>query len=155
MLYWEYKSVKPGTSVWEEGLLEALQPLSCLTINNQCKQTRSWPAEDHFCRGKCSELGHQHTPHAGTFPPDELSVVVSSLRQQLDFPPVQELVQGGERVLGDGAFIRIAPHLQPHQSHADVQGPVELRAARRPAKTVNRKVGRFLKLWLKLRFMWS
>lgn len=54
MLHWEYKSVKPGTSVWEQGLLEALQPLSCLTINNQCKQTRSWRS---FLQGKLLRAG--------------------------------------------------------------------------------------------------
>lgn len=48
------------------------------------------------------------------------------LRQQLYFPPVQELVQRGEGILRDGTFVGVAPHLQAHQGHADVQGPVEL-----------------------------
>lgn len=48
------------------------------------------------------------------------------LRQQLYFPPVQELVQCGEGILRDGTFVRVAPHLKAHQGHADVQGPVEL-----------------------------
>lgn len=52
--------------------------------------------------------------------PDELSVVVGLLGQQLDLPPVQELVQGGEGVLGDGGLIRVAPHLQAYQGHTDV-----------------------------------
>jgi len=51
---------------------------------------------------------------------------VRFLGQQFDFPPIEELVQGGEGILGDGTFIRVTPHLQTHQSHPDVQGPVEL-----------------------------
>lgn len=35
-------------------------------------------------------------------------------------------MQGGEGILGDGTFIRVAPHLQTHKGHPDVQGPVEL-----------------------------
>lgn len=60
-------------------------------------------------------------------PPDELSVVVRLLGQQLDFPPVQELVQRGKGILRDGAFVSVTPHLQAHQGHTDVQGPVELK----------------------------
>ena len=52
------------------------------------------------------------------------------LGQQFDFPPIQELVQGVEGILGDGAFIRVTPHLQTHQGHPDVQGSVELLAGR-------------------------
>lgn len=48
------------------------------------------------------------------------------LGQQLHLPPVQELVQGGEGVLGDGTLVHITPHLQAHQGHTDVQSPVEL-----------------------------
>lgn len=51
------------------------------------------------------------------------------LGQQLHFPPVKELVQGGEGILGDGTFIRVTPHLQTHQGHPDVQGPVKLKRA--------------------------
>lgn len=50
--------------------------------------------------------------------------------QQFNFPPIQELVQGGEGILGDGTFVRVTPHLQTHQSHADVQGSVELLMSR-------------------------
>lgn len=49
------------------------------------------------------------------------------LRQQLNFPPVKELMQGGERVLGNGALVHITPYLQAHQGHSDIQSPVELR----------------------------
>lgn len=70
-------------------------------------------------------------PPASSFPPYELSVVMRPLGKEFDFSPVEELVQGGERILGDGAFIRITPHLQTHQSHADVKGSVELRGARK------------------------
>lgn len=49
------------------------------------------------------------------------------LGEQFHFPPVQELVQGGEGILSDGAFVSVTPHLQTHQSHPDVQGPVELK----------------------------
>lgn len=48
------------------------------------------------------------------------------LREQLDLPPVQELMQSGEWVLSDGTLIHVTPHLQPHQSHADVQSSVKL-----------------------------
>lgn len=48
------------------------------------------------------------------------------LREQLDLPPIQELMQSGEWVLSDGTFIHVAPHLQTHQSHADVQSSVKL-----------------------------
>lgn len=58
--------------------------------------------------------------------PYELSVVVWFLRQQLHFPPVEELVQSGEGILGDGTLIGVTPHLQAHEGHPDVQGPVEL-----------------------------
>lgn len=47
--------------------------------------------------------------------------------QELDLPPVQELMQGGEGVLGDGTLVHIAPYLQSHQGNADIQSPVELR----------------------------
>lgn len=50
------------------------------------------------------------------------------LRKQLHLPPVEELMQGGEGVLGDGTLVHVAPHLQAHQGHPDVQGPVELRS---------------------------
>lgn len=63
--------------------------------------------------------------------PDELGVVVGLLRQQLDLPPVEELVQGGEGVLCDGTLVHVAPHLQAHQSHADIQSSVELKSYRR------------------------
>lgn len=53
------------------------------------------------------------------------------LRQQLDLPPVEELVQGGEGVLRDGTLVHVAPHLQAHQGHADIQSPVELKSYRR------------------------
>lgn len=59
-------------------------------------------------------------------PAYQLSVVVGFLWQQFDFPPVEELVQGGEGILGDGTFVGVAPNLQTHQGHTDVQGPVEL-----------------------------
>lgn len=36
-------------------------------------------------------------------------------------------MQGGEGILGDGAFVGVAPHLQTHQGHPDVQGSVELK----------------------------
>lgn len=49
------------------------------------------------------------------------------LGQQFDFPPVKELVQGSEGILSDGTFIWVTPHLQTHQRHPDVQGPVELK----------------------------
>lgn len=58
--------------------------------------------------------------------PDKLSVVMRLLRQQLDLSPVKELMQGGERVLGDWTLVHITPHLQAHQGHADIQSPVEL-----------------------------
>lgn len=48
------------------------------------------------------------------------------LREQFDLPPVQKLMQSGERVLSDGTLIHITPHLQTHQSHADVQSSVKL-----------------------------
>lgn len=48
------------------------------------------------------------------------------LREELDLPPVQELMQSCEGVLSDGTLVHIAPHLQTHQSHADVQGSVKL-----------------------------
>lgn len=48
------------------------------------------------------------------------------LREQLDLPPVQELMQGGERVLSDGTLIHVTPHLQTHQSHTDVKCSVKL-----------------------------
>lgn len=48
------------------------------------------------------------------------------LRQQLDLSPVQELVQGSKWVLGYGTLVHITPHLQPHESHTDIQSPVEL-----------------------------
>lgn len=62
----------------------------------------------------------------GDVRPDELSVVVGLLRQKLDLPPVQKLVQRSEGVLCDGTLVGIAPHLQAHQGHPDIQGPVEL-----------------------------
>lgn len=37
--------------------------------------------------------------------PDKLSVVMRLLRQKSDLPPVKELMQGGERVLGDGTLV--------------------------------------------------
>lgn len=40
-------------------------------------------------------------------------------------------MQGGEWVLGDGTLVYIAPHLQPHQSHTNIQSPVELIVKRR------------------------
>lgn len=49
------------------------------------------------------------------------------LRQQLDLSPVQELVQGSKWVLGYGTLVHITPHLQPHESHTDIQSPVELK----------------------------
>lgn len=63
------------------------------------------------------------------FPPYELSIVVRFLGQQFDLPPVKELMQSGKGILSDGTFIRITPHLQTHQSHPDVQGPIELKGA--------------------------
>lgn len=62
-------------------------------------------------------------------PPDELSIVVRFLGQQFDFPPVKELVQGGEGILGDGTFISVTPHFQAHQGNPNVQGPVELKGS--------------------------
>lgn len=52
------------------------------------------------------------------------------LREKLDFPPVQELMQSGEGVLSDGTLVHVAPHLQTHQSHADVQSSVKLQIER-------------------------
>jgi len=60
------------------------------------------------------------------FSPDELCVVVRFLGEELHLAPVEELVQRGERVLGHGTLVRVAPHLQAHEGHPDVQGPVEL-----------------------------
>lgn len=40
-------------------------------------------------------------------------------------------MQGGERVLGDGALVHVTPHLEAHQGHADVQSPVELKVEAR------------------------
>ena len=60
------------------------------------------------------------------FSPDELGVVVRFLGEELGFPPVQELVERGEGILRHGTLIGVAPHLQAHQGHPDVQGPVEL-----------------------------
>lgn len=48
------------------------------------------------------------------------------LREQLDLPPVQELMQSGEWVLSDGTLIHVTPHLQTHQSYADIQSSVKL-----------------------------
>lgn len=39
-------------------------------------------------------------------------------------------MQGGEGVLGDGTLVHITPHLQAHQSHTDIQSPVELKRER-------------------------
>ena len=57
------------------------------------------------------------------------------LGQQFHFPPVQELVQGVERILSDGTFIRVTPHLQTHQSHPNVKGPVELKGSMLTSRT--------------------
>lgn len=53
------------------------------------------------------------------------------LRQQLDLPPIKELMQGSEGVLCDGALVYITPHLQAHQSHTNIQSPIELIVERR------------------------
>lgn len=58
--------------------------------------------------------------------PYKLSIVMRLLREQLDLPPIQELMQSGKRVLSDGTLIHVTPHLQTHQSHADVQSSVKL-----------------------------
>lgn len=64
---------------------------------------------------------------AGTeSPPDELCVVVGFARQELHLPPVQELVEAGERVLADGALVDVGPHFHTHQHDPDVQWPVKL-----------------------------
>lgn len=68
------------------------------------------------------------------------------LWQQFDLPPVEELVQGGEGILGDGTFIRVTPHLKTHEGHPDVQGPVKLISRERVG--VERKVGRLMELRL-------
>lgn len=40
-------------------------------------------------------------------------------------------MQGGEGVLGYGAFVYITPYFQAHQGHADIQSPVELNVEER------------------------
>lgn len=40
-------------------------------------------------------------------------------------------MQCGERILGDGTLVHVTPHLQAHQSHSDIQSPVELRGGER------------------------
>lgn len=59
--------------------------------------------------------------------PDQLCIVVGFPRQEFELPPVQKLMQAGERVLGNGALIHVIPHLHSHQGHSDIQWPVELR----------------------------
>lgn len=132
---------KTGTPVWGLGQGQGLnrdsrKPSShqpawapITNTNNQGDRVPKVIYRQKRLQGNASEVWYKNIPHAATFPPYELSVVVRPLGQQFDFPPVEELVQGGERILGYGAFIRIAPHLQTHQSHSDVQGPVELRTA--------------------------
>lgn len=53
------------------------------------------------------------------------------LRQQLDLPPVEELMQSGEGVLSDGTLVHITPHLQAHQGHTDIQSSVKLQIERK------------------------
>lgn len=53
-------------------------------------------------------------------PPDELCIVVGFPREELELSPVQELMQAGERVLGDGALIHVIPHFHSHQGHSDI-----------------------------------
>lgn len=72
------------------------------------------------------------------------------LRQQLYFPPVQELVQRGEGILRDGTFVGVAPHLKAHQGHTDVQGPVELAVMQSP---LQQKQG-YVRLSPKKSFNW-
>lgn len=62
----------------------------------------------------------QYVPATIPYLPDKLSIVMRLLRQQLDLPPIKELMQGSEGVLCDGALVYITPHLQAHESHTNI-----------------------------------